>query len=179
MSPATSSALTAEPGASGRVEGAAVSLPPTPPSPACGSKPAPNAGACCFHKARAAPPKPENTRGVSMGWMDGRAASAGSPGAVGCSLRAPRSRTCSIWAMGVMPAIGSVENAPMRNAMAPTSLPSMYTGLPLMPATTPVYSALAPVSRPRIRSSPGPCALWRMPRMSTPNGSGTLPSKTV
>ena len=47
----------------------------------------------------------------------------------------------SISAMGVTPAIGSLENSPMRNASAPASLPSRYTGLPLMPATTPVYSA--------------------------------------
>ncbi len=43
--------------------------------------------------------------------------------------------------MGVTPAIGSLENSPMRKASAPPALPSRYTGLPLMPATTPVYSA--------------------------------------
>jgi len=44
----------------------------------------------------------------------------------------------SMSAIGVTPAIGSFENCPIRNASAPTSFPSMYTGLPLMPATTPV-----------------------------------------
>ena len=89
------------------------------------------------------------------------------------------SRTGSICAMGVMPAIGSFENSPMRKASAPTSLPSMYTGLPLIPATTPVYSALAPVSRARIIASPGPCAFGMTPRMSTPKGSGSTPWNTV
>ena len=36
-------------------------------------------------------------------------------------------------AIGVTPAIGSFENSPMRKASAPASLPSRYTGLPLMP----------------------------------------------
>src|SRR5271163_3550133 len=55
----------------------------------------------------------------------------------------------------------------------------MYTGLPLMPATTPVYSGLAPRSRARIMSCPGPRALCSSPRISTSIASGCVPSKTV
>ena len=40
--------------------------------------------------------------------------------------------------IGVMPAIGSLENEPREYEIAPTSWPSMYTGLPLIPAITPV-----------------------------------------
>src|SRR5271156_841447 len=55
----------------------------------------------------------------------------------------------------------------------------MYTGLPLMPATTPVYSGLAPPRRARIMSCPGPRALCSTPRISTSIASGWVPSKTV
>ena len=85
----------------------------------------------------------------------------------------------SISPIGVTPAIGSLENSPMRNAIAPTSLPSTYTGLPLMPATTPVYSTFLPCKRTRMMSPLGPLALRSTPRISTSIGSGVTPSNTV
>ena len=45
-----------------------------------------------------------------------------------------------IWAIGVMPAIASVANVQPK-ATAPTSRPSIQTGLPLIPAMTPVRSS--------------------------------------
>src|ERR1700678_617817 len=60
--------------------------------------------------------------------------------------------TASISAIGVIPAMGSLLNCPIRYDNAPSNLPSMYTGLPLMPATTPVYSGLEPRRRARIIS---------------------------
>ena len=85
----------------------------------------------------------------------------------------------SMSAIGVTPAIGSLENSPMRNASAPASLPSRYTGLPLMPATTPVYSAFSPCSRIKMMLPLGPFTLCKTPRTSTPMDSGLTPSKTV
>ena len=67
----------------------------------------------------------------------------------------------------------------MRYASAPSSLPPMYTGLPLIPSTTPVYSGLVPCSRTRIMSCRGPRAPRSTPKISTSIGSGLLPSKTV
>src|ERR1035441_7121545 len=90
-----------------------------------------------------------------------------------------RSRTSSISSMGVMPAIDSVLNWPMRYESAPSSLLPMYTGLPLIPSTTPVYSGFVPWSRTRIMSWPGPRAPRNTPRISTSIGSGLLPEKTV
>ena len=48
-----------------------------------------------------------------------------------------------------------------------------------MPATTPVYSGLAPCNWARIMSWPGPRAPLRTPRISTCMDSGALPVKTV
>src|ERR1039458_10143933 len=53
-----------------------------------------------------------------------------------------RSLISSINSMGVIPQTASGENVLMRSATAPTSLPSMYTGLPLMPPATLVTLAL-------------------------------------
>src|ERR1039458_3425918 len=47
-----------------------------------------------------------------------------------------RSLISSINSMGVIPQTASGENVLMRSATAPTSLPLMYTGLPLMPPGT-------------------------------------------
>ena len=56
----------------------------------------------------------------------------------------------TISAIGVMPAMGAFANWPMEYATAPTRRPSMYTGLPLIPAMTPVFSSPAPSSRARM-----------------------------
>ena len=63
--------------------------------------------------------------------------------------------TSSISSMGVMPHNASGEKVLKRSAMAPTSLPSIYTGLPLMPAATLVRWPLPP-SLARITSCLGP-----------------------
>ena len=90
-----------------------------------------------------------------------------------------RSRTSSICSMGVIPAMGSLLNWPIRYEREPSSRLPIYTGLPLMPATTPVYSGLAPWSRARIMSWPGPRAPRNTPRISTSIASGLVPVKTV
>jgi len=54
-----------------------------------------------------------------------------------------------IAAIGVMPAIASCEND-QEKATAPARRPSIQTGEPLMPATTPVRSRSWPVSRARM-----------------------------
>ena len=84
-----------------------------------------------------------------------------------------------ISAIGVMPAIGSLENAPSEYDTAPTSLPSMYTGLPLMPAMTPVWASGPPSSLARIRSRRGPMTLRSTPMMWTLNSSILSPCQTV
>ena len=48
-----------------------------------------------------------------------------------------------------MPAIASLANGQPK-ATAPTSRPSRKTGLPLMPAMTPLFSSPLPVSRARM-----------------------------
>jgi hypothetical protein len=106
---------------------------------------------CCCQKRMASGLNPLRTSGVSMGRKiilpsesgDGDALSptpsASSPRASaekdgasrelvdGATARsgADRSRTSSICPMGVMPAMGSLVNCPMRYESAPTSLPSM------------------------------------------------------
>ena len=84
-----------------------------------------------------------------------------------------------ISAIGVMPAIGSVENWPSEYETAPSSLPSIYTGLPLMPAMTPVLASGPPSSRARIRLRSGPMTLRITPRISTLNSSSLVPVNTV
>ena len=54
--------------------------------------------------------------------------------------------TVSISSMGVIPAMAPLERGKARET-APTSLPSTYTGLPLMPETTPVVARGPPESR--------------------------------
>ena len=71
----------------------------------------------------------------------------------------------TISAIGVMPAMGSVENWPSEYETAPTRRPSTYTGLPLMPAMTPVLASGPPASLARIRLRLGPMTLRRTPRM--------------
>ena len=62
--------------------------------------------------------------------------------------------------------------------MAPTSFPSTYTGLPLMPPATPVRIALPPIL-PRMMSCFGPQAFFHRPTISTGTASGSVPSNTV
>src|SRR5262245_39871651 len=50
-----------------------------------------------------------------------------------CCLSLPRSKFSIMYLIGVIPAMGSFENGKVK-ATAPTNLPSMYTGLPLIPA---------------------------------------------
>src|SRR5436309_318589 len=50
-----------------------------------------------------------------------------------------------ISAIGVMPAIGSLEKLPSAYETAPMRRPSTYTGLPLIPAMTPVLAGVAGV----------------------------------
>src|SRR6185312_11508014 len=80
--------------------------------------------------------------------------------------------------MGVMPQMASGENTLSRSAIAPTSLPSIYTGLPLIPPATLVCVAF-PVSLATTTSCFGPQALFHMPMISTGTGSGFMPEKTV
>ena len=70
-------------------------------------------------------------------------------------MESSNSFTSSISSIGVMPHRASGENVLNRSAMAPTNLPSMYTGLPLMPAATLVRWPLPP-SLARITSCLGP-----------------------
>ena len=85
--------------------------------------------------------------------------------------------TRSISSIGRMPAMASVANG---NAMAtaPTSRPSMNTGLPLIPCMTPVLASGPPESRPRISDCLGPI-FSRTPRISTSNSSIRSPENTV
>ena len=76
-----------------------------------------------------------------------------------------------------MPSIGSFVIAQVVE-IAPTSLPSTNTGLPLIPCATPISSIRFPTARAKIKSCFGP-----MPRMteriSTVNVSISVPEKTV
>ena len=70
----------------------------------------------------------------------------------GPGAAAPRVVASTISPIGVMPAIGSVANDPRAYDTAPMRRPSMYTGLPLMPAMTPVLASGPPLSVAMIRS---------------------------
>ena len=72
-----------------------------------------------------------------------------------------------ISAIGVMPAMGSFEKLPIEYDTAPIKRPSMYTGLPLMPAMTPVCASGPPSSFARIRLRRGACTLRSTPMMCT------------
>ena len=87
-------------------------------------------------------------------------------------LPRPRRSTAPVISpIGVMPAIGSCGKLPSEYDTAPTSLPSMYTGLPLIPAMTPVVASGPPSSLARIRSRRGPMTLCRTPMMWALNSS--------
>ena len=88
-----------------------------------------------------------------------------------------RSTAPVISAIGVMPAIGSRGKLPSEYDTAPTSLPSMYTGLPLIPAMTPVVASGPPSSLARIRSRRGPMTLCRTPMMWALNSSMRRPGE--
>ena len=103
--------------------------------------------------------------GVSIGCTNARL----TPGTFGASascaalsgVRASLGRDLSnSWissmdSIGVMPQIASGEKTPIRSEIAPISFPSKYTGLPLIPAATPVSLPLPP-SLHRITSCFGP-----------------------
>src|SRR3954468_4526597 len=78
-----------------------------------------------------------------------------------------------------MPAIGSFENAPSEYDTAPTMRPSTYTGLPLIPAMTPVLASGPPSSLARMRLRLGPSTLRSTPMNWTLNSSMWSPSNTV
>ena len=77
-----------------------------------------------------------------------------------------------------MPQIASGEKTLSRNATAPISLPSTYTGLPLIPPATLVRCALPPIF-PMMTSCLGPQAFFHRPTISTGTASGSLPANTV
>jgi len=83
-------------------------------------------------------------------------AASGAPIGIGAirgpGAAAPRVVASTISPIGVMPAMGSVANDPSAYDTAPMIRPSTYTGLPLMPAMTPVLASGPPLSRARIRS---------------------------
>src|ERR1039458_9760951 len=89
-----------------------------------------------------------------------------------------RSLISSINSMGVIPQTASGENVLMRSATAPTSLPSMYTGLPLMPPATLVTLAL-PNILATMMSWFGPFWFLSRPTISIGTASGSIPWKTV
>ena len=82
-------------------------------------------------------------------------------------------------AIGVMPAMGSFENDPSEYETAPRRRPSMYTGLPLIPAMTPVCASGPPSNFARIRFRRGPMTFRSTPMMWTLNSSSRSPSNTV
>ncbi len=84
-----------------------------------------------------------------------------------------------ISSIGVMPAIGSFGNCPSEYATAPSRRPSMYTGLPLIPAMTPVAASGPPSRRAMTRLRRGAAVFRRTPRTRTVNSSTRSPSKTV
>src|SRR5207245_837151 len=77
-----------------------------------------------------------------------------------------------------MPQIASGEKTLSRSATAPISLPSIYTGLPLIPPATLVRCALPPILA-MITSCFGPQAFFQRPMISTGTASGSVPANTV
>ena len=73
--------------------------------------------------------------------------------------------TRSISSIGRIPAIASFEKGKL-SATAPASLPSIYTGDPLMPCITPVLASGPPFKRPRMIDSLG-ARFSSTPRIST------------
>src|SRR6185369_8134503 len=94
------------------------------------------------------------------------------------SFSDPLLKRSIICLMGVMPAIGSFENGKL-NAMAPTSLPSIKTGEPDIPANTPVLSTFEPDNLAMMADCRGPGNPGSTPSTSTPNSSASVPLKTV
>src|SRR5712691_758568 len=80
--------------------------------------------------------------------------------------------------MGVIPQIASGENTLSRSATAPISLPSIYTGLPLIPPATLVRCALPPILA-MMTSCLGPQAFFHRPMISMGTASGSVPWNTV
>src|SRR5437764_13682094 len=77
-----------------------------------------------------------------------------------------------------MPQMASGENTLSRSATAPISLPSTYTGLPLIPPATLVRCALPPILA-TMTSCFGPQAFFHNPIISIGTGSGSVPVNTV
>ena len=146
---------------------------------------------------------PENTSGVSIGTINGVSGKGDDAPAVstrcnislGTSTAARRatplsgvfasggvdlsnSLISSIKSIGVIPQIASGENTLIRNATAPISLPSIYTGEPDIPPATPVRNALPPIF-PKMTSCFGPHAFFHNPTISIGTASGVDPSNTV
>src|SRR4029450_6325318 len=88
----------------------------------------------------ASPVKPARGSGAALGSAPFCSQARRSPGLVAAGRIAdPAGRVGSsltISPIGVVPAVGPLAKAPIRYDTAPTSLPSTYTGLPLMPETT-------------------------------------------
>ncbi len=73
----------------------------------------------------------------------------GGRGGAGEIASAPACPSRCMVSIGVIPAIASCEKGQLK-ATAPASRPSRKTGLPLMPAMTPLFSSPFPVSRARM-----------------------------
>ena len=82
----------------------------------------------------------------------------------------------SMSAIGVTPAIGSLENSPMRYASAPDEFAVNVNGAAAHAGNyAGVFGLLVHARRTRITSPLGPFMLRRTPRTSTSIGSGFTP----
>src|SRR5581483_1530220 len=80
--------------------------------------------------------------------------------------------------IGVMPQMASLANGKLY-AIAPTSLLSMKTGEPDIPANTPVLSTSGPFSFAIMVDCRGPVNPSSTPKTSRLNSCGSVPEKTV
>jgi hypothetical protein len=85
----------------------------------------------------------------------------------------------SMLSIGVTPAKGSFTNMPNFKETAPASFPSMYTGLPLMPATTPVCSTFGPFNCTKMMDCFGPIRFGMTPMTTKSKFSTWSPAKMV
>src|ERR1051326_2940532 len=85
-------------------------------------------------------------------------------------LSLPRSKMSIICLIGVMPQIGSLANGKLY-AIAPTSLLSMKTGEPDIPANTPVLATFGPDNLAMIVDCRGPVKPSNTPRISSSKSS--------
>ena len=177
MSPVIKRTLIIDPGCSARgspILPSALAAPPPPSAPCMGSKPsARRSGA---KRSKAPRVKPPSDKGVEIS-INFDCASRPKATCVRSPVTAGSRVTSNISSIGRTPAIGSLANG-NANATAPTSRPSMYTGLPLMPCMTPVRSTCAPPRRARMIDCLGP-RFSIIPRISTGNSSTRESAKTV